>query len=126
MSRMGSPSGMVRMLPRVMISLMSADWVPMRWASVTIFSAEDTVRKSLATGCWCSRSLRQMLSMSRSFWVTWFNSSGSSLARATSQVNRAWEVFAMAFSQSMPMVVISFFSSSSCMSNLERIIQTSP
>ena len=88
--------------------------------------AADIRRRSRATGCCCKSRRRHIASMSRSFWVIWLRSSGSSPASAVSQDSRAWDALAMAFSQSMPMVVISRFRSSSCISNFERIIQTSP
>ena len=50
-AEIGSACGIVFTLPRTTISAISADCVPMRRTSVTIFRAEETVRRSFATGC---------------------------------------------------------------------------
>ncbi len=55
-------------LPRMKIesSAISRAWSPIRSISVTIFWAAVMVRKSPATGCWCSSRRTQTCSTSRS------------------------------------------------------------
>ena len=50
----------------VTISAISLAWSPIRSISVIIFSTDEIRRRSLATGCCCSSSLRHMDSISRS------------------------------------------------------------
>ena len=86
----------------------------MRSISVTIFSAEDTIRKSRATGCCCNKIFRHIPSISRSLAEISPESSVTCPARAQSPVSRAWAERAIAVSQRAPMEIISFFSRCSC------------
>ena len=106
---------------------MSSAWSPMRSMSVIIFSAAEICLRSPATGCCCSSSLRQMLSMSRSFWSISFSSTRTrSMAAGLSPSRMERAVTAMASSQRAPMEIISRLSVASCSSNLLRISAKPP
>ena len=89
-------------LPTEIISAISQAWMPMRSISVTIFKAAEIVRRSLATGCCCIRSFRQIFSMLRSCWLIWLIMLLMVLARLISPFSRASTVSWIASSQRPP------------------------
>ena len=110
---------------QVTISAMSLAWSPMRSMSVIILSTEEIRRRSLATGCCWSRSLRHSDSMLRSFWSISASSGATRCASSGSASVRALDASAMTSSHSAPISIISLFRSASCSSNRLLISQTS-
>ena len=106
----------------MMISAISDVWSPILSMSVIIFKAAEICRRSLATGCCCSRSLRHSRSISRSDWSISASFSMTSFAFSISPSCSAFVAFSIAVSQSCPICVSCSFSETSSLSNLLRIL----
>ncbi len=121
-----APPNRTSSLRKPIISAISCAWSPMRSMSVIIFKADDIVLRSLATGCWCNKSLRHMDSIDLSILSISLSKGSTLLTRCLLPSSRARVTTSITSSHSEPISISALFKSESCSSNLFLILPGPP